>query len=200
MNEATADQFWASLAFDASGEILAIDCAQSFHAPVLASPAAPAPTTEAERWRLACDVGGSGGQGQRELRFTPAAAGRLRSIALPLYQKGARNSPQGGPPDAPLVVEVRSLASGGGVLAQASVDASRIAWSPRTVSVPFDVALAAGTPYAVRFRAATTRGCYGIAFRDGLGASPTQSFVSTNAGATWTAEGARTIRASLSIE
>lgn len=197
LNQATADQYWAPLAFDAAGEILPLRCEPAPLAPVRRATASP-PVESSTRFRLTCDIGNDAGRVQRELRFTPTAGGRLRALSLNLYQRGARNAPERGSPDAPLVIEVRAMGSDS-VRARVEVAPMQVAWSAQQLSIPLDVPVLAGERYALRLQSAASRGCYGLAYRDDLPVPVWSSHVSRDRGATWIAEGSRTIRGGIDV-
>ena len=181
-NEATADQFWAPLVFNSAGDIQPISCRPTYGVSTAVS-GGGGTTASAARWRLQCEIGTRGvtGEVQREVRFTPATSGRLRSVALTAYQK---NFPSG-----PLVVEVRApAASGGGVLSRAEIQQPSVLWAPSRHTLPMDVAVTGGAEYAVRIRAATTQGCYGVVYRDDQPTAGQKVFVSRDGGTSWTAE------------
>ena len=202
LNQATAGQFWGALTFDVNGKILLIDCEHSADAPVLANAALSTDASaedSADRYRTLCDIGADGGATQRELRFTSQRAGRLRSIVFNTFQRGARNSPEGGSPNAPLVVELRTSPAGQ-VLARAELPPSAVDWSARQHTVALDAPVVAGADYAVRLSSASSRGCYGLAYRDDLGTGLLKSLYSGTAGLLWTAEPWRMVKAEVLIQ
>lgn len=176
-NEATADYFWAPLAFDDSGGIQPITCDPSHRAPILVSGDALDAPTEAERYRVLCDVGMHGGNQQRELRFTVDRATRLDSISVTTHQWGS--------PGAPLTLEFR-CGSAAGAVHRIQIAPEQIGWSPREITVPTPAALEPGETYAVRASAELSQGCYGVAFRSDLEPSDSRrSMISFDGGRTW---------------
>lgn len=200
LNQAPAPQFWAPLLFDRSGEIQPVTCAPSYGVPALIT---RSPSPEPEYHRLQCDIGvpTQSGRLYRELRFTPRDGGRLRSVTVNTYQRGE--------PDAPLVVDVRSVGPDTGTVLHREAVEPRgasweappgIWWTARKLTVPVDVPVVSGTQYALRLHATPGRGCYGFAFRDDLSRRSAEAYVSDDAGKTWTAEPERSIRFELSID
>lgn len=185
-NEATADQFWAPLSFDAAGEIEPITCRSSYYVParVGRSP------TEAEYYRLRCDIGGAG-RVQRAFRFA-ATAGVLRSVTLNTYQKGS--------PVDPLVLELREDSPQGKLLHRAAIEPQRVSWSARELSVSLEIPLVVGEIYALRLRSASSTGCYGFAYRDDLASRPADALLSTDGGTSWTSEPARHVKIEFSFQ
>jgi hypothetical protein len=195
-NEATAGHYWARLSFDSAGAILPIACEPRSSAATMVSAAAP--EGRGERWRLTCDIGGSG-RAQREVRFAPTSSESLTGVSLAVFQKGSFNSPQRGPPNAALIVELRSLDGANDVLATATVDTSQVSWAARQVMVPLSAPLAAGKTYGIRLRSSASRGCYGLAFRDDVGTPLLSSYQSGDNGTSWTFERNRTIKTDLAF-
>ncbi|HEU0076310.1 MAG TPA: family 43 glycosylhydrolase [Longimicrobiaceae bacterium] len=199
LNQAPAPQFWAPLSFDAAGEILPITCERSYGVPAML--AAP-PSGDADMRRLQCDVGAAGGRPlMREFRFVAPRTGRARSVAVNTYQRGE--------PTSPLGVELRAVGAGGGTLLQSTTvepdgpawdKPVNIAWSARKEKLPVDAAVEAGKEYALRLRSATTRGCYGYAFRGGAEASAANSWVSTDGGTSWTQEAGQAVVVEVEVE
>jgi hypothetical protein len=195
-NQAPAPQFWAPLEFDARGEIRPITCRSSYR--VNAWTASP-PNPEPPASRLRCDIGTSPeGRVARELTVEVAKEGRLRSVSVPVYQRGE--------PDIPLIVELRG--GDGSVLDRVQVAPNgpgwdvpvNISWAARRLRVAaHDTPVRAGESVSVRLSTESSRGCYGFAFRDGVEKPAVSSRVSTDGGKTWRAEAGREPRLEVEI-
>ncbi len=199
LNQAPAPQFWAPLRFDDRGRIQPITCERSYGVPALL--AAP-PVREADARRLQCDVATPAGRPalMREFRFVAARSGRARSVTVNTYQRGE--------PTAALLVDLRGVGDGGAVAHSTIFEPKRGAWdapadpswAARPLEVLLDVPVEAGREYAVRLRSATSRGCYGYAFRPGASAEAANSWVSADGGASWTRESGQAVEVALAVE
>jgi hypothetical protein len=199
LNQAPAPQFWAPLRFDDRGRIQPLTCERSYGVPArLAAP----PAREADARRLQCDVAAPPGRPalMREFRFVAARSGRAGSVTVNTYQRGE--------PTAALLVELRAVGDGGAVAHSTIFEPKRGAWdapadpswAARPLDVLLDVPVEAGREYAVRLRSATSRGCYGYAFRPGAPAAAANSWVSTDGGASWTQEAGQAVDVSVQVE
>lgn len=195
-NQAPAAQFWAPLTFAADGSIEPITCQKSYQ--VDAWTALP-PNPDPPAARLQCDIGGDApGMVAREFTVITESAGRLRSVSVPVYQRDR--------PDAPLAIELRL--ENGTLLKRVEIERNggawdvqpNISWSARRLRVETDAVVRIGEKIAVRLSSASTRGCYGFAFRDGVGSPAVASRVSSDGGTTWSVEAGREPRAQAEVD
>ena len=190
-NQAPAAMFWAPLSFTESGEIEPIECRSSFY--VDAWTAVP-PNPDPPASRLQCDINA---RQSREFRVTAGEAGQLRSVSVPVYQRGE--------PDAPLRIEVRTR--DGRVLRSTQIERNaehwqippNIAWAARKLHVPVDEAIGAGETVSVRLSSDAGRGCYGFAFQDRVAAPKVESWVRHTRLDTWLIETRREPRVELDL-
>ncbi|MDQ3606992.1 MAG: family 43 glycosylhydrolase [Gemmatimonadota bacterium] len=166
-NQAPAPQFWAPLSFDGQGNILPISCGASYGVDL--QTALP-PDTNRSLYRLQCDIGpGLIGTISREFQTTASKSGELRSVSIPIYQRGE--------PDAALAVEVR--AAGGQLLKRQEIERNagpwdvppNISWSAEKLRVLIGAPVLAGQALDVRLSSSTRvgataspsgMGCHGL--------------------------------------
>lgn len=186
-NQAPAPQFWTPLSFNRDGEIHPISCRTRFGVDAWT---AQSPNPDPPVARLTCDIRAKQGvKAVREFSAIVPTAGELDALEIPVYQRGE--------PDAPLLVEVVSPTGSairrGEVHRQVGTweDPPIISWAARKLRVPVSTRVAEGERIALRLSSASTRGCYGFAFRDGIADAESQSRMSTDGGLTWSTEPGR---------
>lgn len=165
-NEALAHYYWGPLAFGTDGSIAALDCRDtvSLALAVGAAGARVAPPdydagSGADGFLGFCDIGGSI---QRAQAFTATRTGTLASVAFTSFQDGT--------PDAGLRFEIRAADAAfrptGPALYALTLAQAAVGWSPRRIVLKPDLAVTAGSRYALVIQSATSQGCYGLEYND----------------------------------
>ncbi|MDL4774418.1 MULTISPECIES: family 43 glycosylhydrolase [Thermomonosporaceae] len=201
-NEARANFYWQPLTFAADGSIEKLTCSNTrVHLdPGHAGRQRPVRGLDqgsgAAGFRTGCDIAGNV---RREQRFTAGRSGRLTSLAVTAFKDGTEEGRvQRTPPDEPLTIEITDGAT---TLWSGSVAATGVGWAPRNLTVHPRVKVERGRPYTVRIGSATTaKGCYGLAYSDGDPYRGGTAAVSTDGGATFTAEPARDLKFFTTVE
>jgi hypothetical protein len=166
-NEATANYYWAPLAFEDGGVISPMTCqasvslALSGGAAGSQDPAAPDQDNSSgvDGFTSFCDIAGSIERGQS---FTATRSGTLGKVSFTSFQSGN--------PTASLEMDIyatdASLLPSGPALASTLVPVASIPWAPTQVIVEPNVPVVAGSAYAIVLSSATTAGCYGMEYKD----------------------------------
>jgi hypothetical protein len=198
-NEALATHYWEPLRFDPEGEILPLRCGAAFDVPLAGAHAgadrAPAhldQTSGDEGFRAYTDIARGIARAQT---FTAGRDGTLTRLAYTTHQAGH--------PTAPLTLRLTELdASGrpGTVLAERTVAADEVSWSPSELALGPGVRVTAGRRYAIVVLApATPQGAYGLAYSDGDPYAGGEALYSSDGGATWRAEPGRDLKFETSV-
>jgi hypothetical protein len=166
-NEALANFHWAPLTFAGDGSIAAFACRSGVPLDLaVGSPGGqvvPADRDQADGvdgFRTWCDIRATGLR--RMQTFVASRSGTLTGASYTTFRMGN--------PDAGLTVNVvavdASSQPAGTPLYSTTVPADVIGWSPRGLTVLPNVAVTAGTRYAILVRSSTTTGCYGLTYND----------------------------------
>lgn len=166
-NEALANFHWAPLTFTADGSIAPFACRASVSMDLAAGTpggqTVPADRDQADGvdgFRTWCDIRATGLR--RMQTFVASRSGVLTGASYTTFQKG---NPSAGLTVSLVAVDA-SLQPVGTPLFTTTVPADVIGWSPRNLTVLPNVAVNAGTRYAILVRSATTSGCYGLTYND----------------------------------
>jgi hypothetical protein len=197
-NEALANYYWTPLRFGSDGAIGPIDCAPRTtvqlavgHAGSQNDVPGQDQSSGVDGFSTACDIAGNT---QRMQTFTAGRDGTLTQVRFTSFQE-ATPAWTGNPPNAPLTLSLATVTAQGGVdrvLAKQSFDS--VGWSPRNYTMTPNVAVTAGSTYAVIASSSTTQGCYGVATNDGNPYADGQAAISTDGGTTFSSAGSTDIK------
>jgi len=183
-NEALANFYWAPLTFAADGSIEPISCAATATFTLAkGAPGHQLPVKDldnssgVEGFVTFCDISG---RYQRTQSFTANKSGKLTSVSYTSFKTGY--------PDAGLTI---AIYDGNNVLYTATVPADSISWSPRDVVIHPNVPVTAGKKYTIRLSSASSKGCYGLEYKEPGGEG---EFYSSDNGQTFTEEKGRVLK------
>jgi hypothetical protein len=199
-NEALATHHWEPLRFTADGAIEPLRCGERY----------PVELAGAHRGadRVTPDVDQTSGDAgfapysdvaggiERAQTFTAGRTGTLRRVAFTTHQAGH--------PAGPLVLRVTGVGADGtpgATLAERTVPAASIGWSPAPVTIDPDVPVVGGHRYAVVISAPSAPpGGYGMAYSDRDPYAGGGALYSSDGGRTWRPESGRDLRFETAVE
>jgi hypothetical protein len=198
-NEALATHYWEPLRFRADGSIEPLTCGATYNLTLAGlkqgsdrSPADLDQSTGSAGFRAFCDTKGAL---RRAQTFIAGRSGVLSHVAYTSFQD---NHPNG-----PLTVSITALGpdgTPGDVLWTGTRAVDDLSWAPAEVAVEPDIAVTAGTSYAVVVSAPTlTRGCYGMAYAPDDPYAGGVALVSTDGGNSWRVEQGRDLKLETSV-
>ncbi len=177
-NEALANYYWAPLSFAADGSINPLNCFEIYKFPK-ASPSSwnsdKQNTPGSNSFRPICDISDSV---QRSQSFTAKNTGLLTKVDVAIFKN--KN------PVNDLVVEIytadRNFLAVGKSLYSHKIPAGAIGWSPKRISIMPNISVTKSSNYAIVFKTATTKGCYGVAISDTDSISGSAASISVDGG------------------
>jgi hypothetical protein len=199
-NEALANYFWAPLRFGADGSIQTLSCDDQITLTLtVGGEDTGKPPANVDAWSgyegfsFYCDVQGTV---ERAQSFVVTRTGRLSSVSYTTFVHGT--------PNAPLVLALyRADAAGqptGAVLASASFAPNALGWSARKVGLQPNLAVTAGSGYALVASSATSSDCYGVEYSNANPYPAGKESYSNNSGGTLTVEVGRTLKFETTID